>query len=445
MSSEFSDGGQARTSVTIVQINGKQFVSGLFWQPLTRPRAFMQEAREIGKREGMDIVAIRHSIIMQAGFVAKNEGVGKGMYSLAASLASELGNSVLGVFQIDEDQFALIAVHDGAIVPGCDVIGNREEIKDKLTQVYNYFDWQQIIAPESFEFGGQERDIQDILTPAKLKKENQLKALTFGLTSREIFLGAMILALIGAGVFGYSAWTKNQQRLQREAAIRAEQIRQAELAKLNENSKKAQSQKALEHPWAKQPSAEDFAQACIQQIHGLELAVGGWVFQEAKCDGKAVNVSYRRKDTASANDFLAEAGSVFTVPAFIANDGDSATVSVPISIKFGGDDPLIPADEAANDFISGFQKIGIPIKLVEKPVQGPAPMPTLPGEQAAPLPPGPAPDWKTFGFEIKTDYSPEVVFAGVKSNGLRFTEIAVNLKEDTASLGWSVKGELNAK
>jgi len=244
---------------------------------------------------------------------------------------------------------------------------------------------------------------------------------------------------------GYAGWTKQQEKLKRDAAIRAEQARQAELAKLNAHTKAAQNQKALDHPWSKQPSAEDFAQGCIEKINGLELVVGGWFFQEAKCNGKVVDVTYKRKETASANDFLIESNSVFGITPTIAGDGDSASLSFPLSLKYGGDDPLEFADKAANDFISGFQKIRIPIKLTEKPAQAPAPAPVLPGEQAVPLPPAPAPDWKTFGVDIKTDFSPEVVFAGVKSNGLRFNEMAVTLKDDTASLNWSVIGELNAK
>ena len=48
-----------RPAAAIITINGNRFVSGLLWQSLTRPRGYMKEAKEIGKREGLDIVAIR--------------------------------------------------------------------------------------------------------------------------------------------------------------------------------------------------------------------------------------------------------------------------------------------------------------------------------------------------------------------------------------------------
>src|SRR5260363_112678 len=88
--------------VKVLRVNGKPFVCGLFWQPLTRPRAYMKEAREIGKRESMEIVAIRRSTIIQAGFVAKHQGALKGMISMAAALPGLLGPSWLGGFVLDD-------------------------------------------------------------------------------------------------------------------------------------------------------------------------------------------------------------------------------------------------------------------------------------------------------------------------------------------------------
>lgn len=437
-----------KTAVTIVPINGRQFVAGLFWQPLTRPRAYMKEAREIGKREGMDIVAIRHSVIMQAGFVAKNQGVLKGMYSLAASLASQLGNSWLGVFEIDEDRFALVAVHDGAIVPGCDLIGDRDEISNKLRVVYNYFNWEKVYAPASFEFGGEPLDIKKLLHPSNLQKENQLRPLTFGLSPKEFAIAGVLLVLVLGGIFGYAEWMKYQEKQRREAAILAEQARHAELEKLNAKAKQEQTQKALDHPWAKQPAAEDFARECVGTIYGLRLSVGGWVFQEAKCTSAAVQAVYKRKDGASINEFLADAKNAFTVPPAIAADGDSASLSVSLDMKYGGDDPLRPADVATADFSSQLQKLGIVIKLTEKPVQAPQPQAALPGQQAskgAPQPPEPVPDWKTFTFKIDSEIAPEVVFAGMRADGLRFTEMGVRLQDDTPKLIWNIAGELNAK
>jgi len=107
-----------RPAATIVSINGNRFVSGLLWQALTRPRGYMKEAKEIGKREGLDIVAIRDTAeVKQAGFVSKADGAYKGMYSLAAALAGQLGDTWIGAFKLPDDRYAMVAVDSGAIIP----------------------------------------------------------------------------------------------------------------------------------------------------------------------------------------------------------------------------------------------------------------------------------------------------------------------------------------
>jgi hypothetical protein len=430
-----------KASVSIVSINNHPFVAGLYWQPLTRLRAYMKEAREIGKRENMDIVTIRRGVIMQAGFVAKNQGAVKGMYSLAASLASQLGNSWLGVFEIDADRFALVAVHDGAIVPGYDLIGDRNEIGNKLRTVYNYFTWGEVYAPASFGFGGSPLDIGTLLQSGNLKKANQLHPLTFGLSRKEIALLASVLLVVVGSLAGYAQWVSYQERLRREAAIRAEQARRTELTQ-NENAKT--EQQVLDHPWAKQPAVADFVYGCIHTIYGLHLSVGGWLFQEAQCNGKAVLANYKRRDIASINDFLVESQAVYGVtPIIDAGNGDSASVSLPLEIPPGGDDPLRPADQATADFVSHLQAMGIAIKLTEKPFLAQAPAGTnLPGQPTRPATPLPTPNWKTYIFAVETEIAPGVVFADIHPDGLRFTEIAVRLNDPR--LTWNIVGELNA-
>src|SRR5260363_350262 len=91
--------------VKVLRVNGKPFVCGLFWQPLTRPREYMK------------IVAIRRSTIIQAGFVAKHQGALKGMVSMAAALAGLLGPSWLGVFVLVDRHYVLAAGNARPLVP----------------------------------------------------------------------------------------------------------------------------------------------------------------------------------------------------------------------------------------------------------------------------------------------------------------------------------------
>src|SRR5262245_46682792 len=87
-----------RFNVQVVEINNRTFVSDLFWQPLSNARNYMAEARSLGKKHEWDIVAVRRGTRVQAGFAPRKSAALKGMYSLAASLAAQLGDSWLGAF-----------------------------------------------------------------------------------------------------------------------------------------------------------------------------------------------------------------------------------------------------------------------------------------------------------------------------------------------------------
>lgn len=430
--------------VTITTVNGKQFVSGLFWQPLTRPRAFMKEAREIGKREGMDIVAIRHSTIMQAGFVAKDQGVLKGMYSMAASLAGRLGSSWLGVFELDDGKYAFVAVNDGAIVPGCDMVGDRDEVREKLNYIYSFFSWEKVYVPADFDYGGEAIDIKTLLIPGDLKKEHRLKQLTFGLTARELLLVVGALVAVVAGGVVYMKWREAEDLRVRMERIQAEQIRQQQLAELNAKTKREQSVHALAHPWAKLPAAGDFISSCVAGINTMPLTINGWVFESAKCGGTQLAATFKRRGTATVNDFIAGTQGRFqSEPAFF-EEGESAAVHVELKLMYGGDDALRPLAAMLASFSSHFQALNIKTQLAEKPATQDKPK-ALPGQDASQPASEPVPDWKTYTFSFDTELAPEVAFSGLDGSGVRFTEVGVKLQEETSKLTWNVAGEIYAK
>ncbi|CAG9170067.1 type 4b pilus protein PilO2 [Cupriavidus pinatubonensis] len=437
--------------VTITTINGKQFVSGLFWQPLTRPRAYMKEAREIGKREGMDIVAIRHSTIMQAGFVGKNQGVLKGMYSIAATLAGKLGSSWLGVFELDDGRYAFVAVNDGAIVPGCDMVGDRDEVREKLGYIYGLFSWEKVYVPANFEYGGETLDIKTLLTPANLRKEYRLKQLTFGLTKKELLIIGVALATAVTGMVAYSEWKAEQARRIREERIRADQIRQRELAELNAKAKREQGAKALEHPWSKMPSAEEFQKGCTRALNALPLSVRGWIIDSATCDGKAVKATFVRGPSGeTVAEFLAAARERFSTDPDVVDGGESApgekatVLAGDLSLGYGGDDPLRAMPATLANFISHFQGLGIKPTLTVKAEEQKKPQ-SLPGQESVQAVAEVVKDWKTVVFQFDTGLSPELALSGLDGTGIRYTGLRVELARDTATLKWIVEGEIYAK
>lgn len=431
--------------IRIVNINGKDFVSGLMWHPLSQPRAYMREAREIGKREGMDIVSIRPgNIMIQAGFLKQTEGVTRGMYSLASALAGQLKHdSWIGAFHLPNDQYALIAVNNGLILPGCDVIGSKEQIRNLLLEKDSQpkiLKFDRIYHPEDFDYRGESLDIEAVLLPAAMRKEYRLKPLTFGLSKREVLQLSCAVGVLLVLALGYQQWTAYQAREDAARAQQLEQQRLKALAELNARSGAEQTLKALEHPWARMPGVDDFLKGCQVAIEALPLAIGGWTFESALCNASTVESVYGRSGKTTFKDLMAATQGVFPSPPVLMQGADRAGLGAPIQLGAGGDDPLLPLNVLQADFTSHLQLFDLKADIVEVPVVLPA-LPALPGEAAAVRPL--APDWKQFRFSLTSMLPPSHLFAGWGRAGVRFTEISV-IRTGT-QLSWSLKGEMYAR
>lgn len=432
--------------IKITKINGREFVSGLMWQPLQRQRAHMAEARDIGKKFGMDIVAIRPSATMiQAGFVKKGNGVNKGMYSMASALAGNIHEeSWIGVFELPDGDYALIAVHGGLIVPGCDVVGSKQDIRNLLIEKDSQrkvISFGKVFHPLDFDYRGEPLDLADLLHPKQLKAEFKLKQLTFGMTKKElIVVGCLALAIVAAGL-GYLQWSAYQEQLERQEADRQELLRQQQLAELAAKSASSPESQALLHPWATMPGIADFLSGCQGGIDALPLALGGWLFESAICTSETLETVYSRAPSATFETFAAAAATRFPSPPALLDGGERAGLGDQITLGAGGDDELLLVDDMRAQFTSYLQRLELKAEIVEVAPPAPPVAEQLPGQAEPAAPPPPA--WKKFGFTVTTQHTPETVFRGFALQGVRLTEISVN-KADV-QLTWSIKGEIYAR
>ncbi|WP_324729570.1 type 4b pilus protein PilO2 [Pseudomonas chlororaphis] len=433
------------TEISIVKINGKDFVTGLMWQPLSRPRSYMAEAREIGKRDKMDIVAIRKSVSMiQAGFVKKGNGVNKGMYSLASALSGQIQDeSWIGAFLLPNGLYALVAVHRGLVVPGCDVVGDKQRIHSLLVEKDSQrkiMEFDKVFHPADFQHRGVPLDIEEVLTPKALRKEYALKPLTFGLTKQEIITLSCAAVAVLVLLVTYTQWQAYQAREAAAEAARQEALKQQRLKELSALAGAEQSVQALLHRWATQPGISDFLNGCHGAIDSLWLSVGGWPFEQAQCTSTAVEVVVERSGKTTFNDLIAAARERFPNPPVLMEGGDRARLDDEIKLGAGGDDELLPFADLQAEFTTHLQKLDLKANIVEVPVSPPAPA-VLPGGESAPPPP--APDWRQFSFELTSPYTPEFIFSGLALQGVRLLEISVIRQGH--QLSWSLKGEIYAR
>lgn len=430
------------TEIKIVSINGKEFVSGLVWEPL-KERAYMREARQIGKRESMDIVAIRLGFMAQAGFVKKDNGVTKGMYSMASALAGQINlDAWIGAFELPNGLYALVAVHNGLIVPDCDLVGDRQEVLNLLKEMDSQpkvMLFNTVYHPADFDYRGKPLDIEDVLKPEAMRKDYALKQLTFGMTRRELLQLGGATVLLVCLVVGYLQWQAYETEKALKEAQRVELLRQQALAELNARAGAEQTARALQHPWATQPGIPDFLNGCQGAIDALPLAIGGWTFQSAICTPITVESVFGRSAKTTFNDFTEATRELFAAPPVLLEGGERAGLGDKITIGAGGDDELLPWQQIQADFMSYLQKLDLKAVITEVPVVIPA-QPALPGGVEAP--PLPQPDWKHFKFSLSSAYTPQYLFAGLSLKGIRLVEISVS--REGSELTWTVKGDIYA-
>lgn len=435
----------------IVEINGVIFVSNLYWLLLSSSTNYMAEARKEGDRAGCDVVAIRRGRRIQAGFVTRNTGGVKGMYSLAASLAALLGDSWCCGLKLNDGRYVVVVVHDGQIAPGFDLITDADAARTKLREAIGLFKFapDAIFASRELQLSPHTKDIYELLKPKALRKDLRLKRLRFGMTQREIAVSAAgvgVLVAIGFGVHLYQAYKRDAWA---QAAAKEQAETAARLARINADARTKLMAEALAHPWAVQPTSEDFIRICSAASDSLPLSIAGWILDSWKCNATELTATYRRVTGLTDDQFAEGVRQVVGVQANFDGPGDFGSFDVPHSMPAGGDDSLASADVMQSGFLSHFQALnleGLRPSVNEKAVQlafpikpgGPPPDPSLKPPQAT---------WRQFPFILRGSVlPPDRLFENFSHYaGTRIDAISATLNPGKAELTWQIEGNLYAQ
>lgn len=431
--------------IRVARVNGFPLVAGLYWEKLDAVRSYMREAREKGKRLGMDIVTIRQAgAETQAGYSPKNRGAIKGMFSMATVVASIVGHDALVAFQLDEDTFGLVGVLRGLIVPGCDTIGSREDIealyRDMTSRVAGSGEsWKRMLAPLEFGVAEQAFDLAAELTAHTVRKEHRLQPLTFGLSKGEQLRYGALAAGVIVAVVGGVALKRHIERVRAEHAVQtALQAAEARARAFAHSAAQASAQAAasLPRPWANEAPLQTLLAACQARLQPLPLSIAGWVITDAHCAAGQLAASYTRgKDAAPYTDFATDVETRFGgPPAALDASFTKAAIGGRFAAPAGVDETLLPSTTQVPAFVSHFQALQQPVTLTALP---PTP---LPGPKGA-KPAGFAP-WRTYTWQITTTTPPSALLAGLDPVGVRLASLDVRLDASTATLHWTLKGDL---
>jgi hypothetical protein len=469
-------------NITVFRVNNQTFVSGLWWDSLEDPRNYMAEARKKGKENGMDILAVRDGkdvSVIQAGFAPKNRGAYTGMYSFGRVMADLLGDNVLAAFKIDtstvvrvdgasrnvsadggEELYALIAILDGSIVADSDMVGDRDSIESKQNELRNAvvgtnLAWRELIAPEGWVNADKTIELDDLITARSLKKEHQLRPLTFGLSKKEITKYATIstgsfIAIAGIW-FLYAHWPFGTHKHHKSAAEqRLDAQRAAGAGGIVASTKTATGTTVAPaaHDWASVPDVDGVVSACMARLDAAKLSKGGWPLSEADCDASGtIGYVYVRTGNWTIDDFRKAVAKDDHVPVVLMDNPKTPDAS---TAGFGGsytigpthDDQLQRVREAIDTFVAHFQRLGV--KVTPTFVDPPAP--TQPAADPKDTPP--PPDWQTYTFTITLKSGDVMVrdaFNGVQAPGVRVNKITENFQPNTGEMTYTIKGNLYAR
>lgn len=143
-------------SPEIIDHDGTNYVTGLFWQTLDNLDRQQRESRELAEELGFDRVSLIDYPALQAGYAEKGQlpeqwQKSSNLYSLAGHLAMSEPGSWVGIFPLGQNRYYFFAINKDVILPEGDFVGNKEQVEDKLQEVRNQGGgWSAIYAPEKF-------------------------------------------------------------------------------------------------------------------------------------------------------------------------------------------------------------------------------------------------------------------------------------------------------
>ena len=449
----------------VIEINGKKYTSGLLWQPLTSASGRNKEVVKFAKEQNMNIAVIYSGLALQAGYAAvppKDIKKYAGTYCLATVLASLLGESWLGLFDLDNGLSVIAAVYDGKIVPGCDAIGTREQMRAMAGSMMSMYDWERLYVPDDSITDGapshllervSKKKLQDILTLKRIKREFKIYA-PFESHTREMLIGLVLVALGVGGWYGYN-WYKvevsQKQKLAAEMAMQA-----------SKNQKRASDrEKALEElrsltvipPWVDKPNMMDAGDSCGKGLSSIPAFVGGWKLREAICADSAITLSYGRVLGLTMLDFKESADKLkkdrIIVDYSLLPDNARVTIRLP-DLKKRQNEELISMDEYTMKWVSYFQAVnGIlaEMKLIPPP-KPPVPKPWIKevlGEKQSEVKP---PWWTSHAWKINSASLPvaDVLRSIPRAPGFVLKKITLNAGDGNLSeMRWTAEGELHVK
>ena len=407
----------ADPSTFLLNCYGSVFIGGLYWHPMPRSSATRGELVSLARKNRMSqYVVIRKSAMLQAGFVPRGVNMPPKAYSVAAALAAQLGENWIGIFEITNGMYAFIAVSNGTVIPGCDLVGDRKTVLDraKFTMELGHT-WSNIYMPAGFEIEGDSSlpPIAELLkgstwSDAVIRHVGFApKMPTWFLVSTTVLITFLIASL---SYLSHIGWRPD---ISASKAVRNKEVA-AEIPPPPPKPK----------PWETTPSASDFLKHCIGSISDAPVSVGGWLLEGASCSGASVSAHYVRRNPSTVQMLLDAGKQRFHSPPTLSENAEKAVFETKLTLSPPEKEQLRPEGEGFAELVSHFQSKGMRVNLGAPTAHSDITM-----------------GWKKYSIGFESEISPDLVMQGLEMRGVRFSTVTLRLLED-ARLSWSISGDV---
>lgn len=414
---------------------GAKFVSGLFWQVLSRPREAREEAKELGESMQFDYFVLRSTgEVLQAAFGAKADGANDGMISMAATVARALeADGVvpnwIAATELPNGEYGFFAVRDGAFLPDGDFCGSREEVLNRMTAEYGIGEWDAVVCPDEFGFpNSQARSFEEFL-PVDAKGKFKapvniiLEPLKKKLPIKQMAIAAAVLAVLGGAYFAVTSYLESEEYKERERLLAEQKQRMDE-----EERRKAMATP----PWATLADSMKLIHACEEFAFTLDTKPSGWEFSGATCSrGGSFAATYARGTSPSTVfDIKQQLGEKFRTDW----SGEKGTYATKVEIPNASAETLWKSEELVLKMVGYSQELGLKLKVGSAGGGGGG----APGAPAAPVAPAsPHLKFKTLPFSGEAPIQPSYYAKIFELPGVR-----LNLLKVTEAGNWGFEGEL---
>lgn len=416
----------------------KEFVSGLFWNPLSgtpgdEARSLLKssgkETQKLADEMNFNMAVWRAKGALQVGLGNSIDGVHEGCYSVAAAIADAIeeessAKNFLCATEGPNGKWLFVAQRDGVILSEGDKFGVEDQIRSEmLTSLSVGYDWDVIYAPAHWGIShAEERTLEQLLPVGKkgIDYRNEWKLSPVKPSHKK-----NLILLIAIGSIGFLAYLGNQYYQDYKTAQRLAAEAAAALA-----AQQANPQVVIVPPWHEKPLARDTFAACMEGFDRFgSFWPGNWSPISADCRNGTVSAMWQRGEQGWI-EHLAQSRPEISV----SNDGSVASHSISlVEIEKKNNTESLPDGRMRTlEILSRAQRYGIQVGITEQ-----TPPPALPGQQPAEQAP---PQWRE--YQIRADgqgLPPEALLEIMDGNAFRLESVMMNF--NAGSISWSMEGK----